>query len=381
LTQSVFRDEHCLLPDHVPLKTPYRDNELKILNQRFLPMLDDSSISPVAILVGPVGSGKTMITKKVTKFIIERAPLYGTPAKAAYVNCRIDNSPSSVLNRVTDQLSLPFPRRGYEPQETLSFIRQRLLEERMKLLLILDEVNSLVMQGDGDLIYRLVRIGEAWGSSPISVLLVSKDPSFLWWLDESVRSSLQKTMVRLSQYSKDQLYDIVISRAEEALGDNVLDEEAARLIAGFAGEFGDARYAMELLYGSCLAASQSESGRVRSCDVLAARRSMPPHLSLQELEYLGQHERLVLLSVATLLQRTSKTFVSMGELEREYQGRCRSSYVRPHSHTMLWNCVRDMNSMGLLVSTQSGQGHRGRTTLISLSVHPREVVERATLLA
>jgi len=102
---------------------------------------------------------------------------------------------------------------------------------------------------------------------------------------------------------------------------------------------------------------------------------------LEELRYLSAHEKMILLALANLLYRSTKGFVSMGELESEYRDISSKSSIQPYAHTMLWNTVQEMKAKGLLITSQSGRGFRGRSTLIGLSYQPSEVIGRLELLA
>ncbi|MEM0117486.1 MAG: AAA family ATPase [Conexivisphaerales archaeon] len=380
MTGGVIKSEICFMPEYVPLLNPCREAELEQLQKAYLPMLQNVSLSPVCILSGPVGSGKTMLAKKVGSYLEDMGRMYGIPLKNVYINCRFDRTPQLVLGRIAKSLSLNFPLRGYEVQEILEGIHNSLVSTRSKLFLVLDEITSLLAEGDENLLYSLLRMGEIWGNSPASMLIVSKDMSFLWNVDESVKSSLQKVSISLASYNDEQLYRIVLSRAEEGLEDNALDDEAARLIASLAGDYGDARYAIELLYRSALAALQNSSERIGISEVRMARKNLPPHLSSEELRYLTDHEKFILIAVAELLSKGSRAFVSTGEVETEYRNLCSENNLQPYAHTMLWECIQKMKGKGFLLTTQSGKGYRGRTTLIGLVFHPNEVLERAESL-
>jgi cell division control protein 6 len=381
LTDDLIWDERALMPDYVPMETPGRQEELQRIHHTFSAIFIDPTLAPVAMVVGPVGCGKTMTVKKASQTLCEEARLSGVYMASTYVNCRIDRSPASILNRVTHSLSLQFPRRGFEIQETLDFIHQNLVSSRSKLLLILDEVDSLSHPGDENLLYALLRMGEVWGSSPVALLLAAKDVSFIWGLDESVRSSLRRQTIRLEPYTAQQLVKILEARAKEALAKDALNPDACELIAEMAGQYGDARYAIELLYRSAVVARERGAVRIYAPDVLEARNSLPPQVGLQELEYLTLHERIILIATAKLLQSSSKAFVSTGELEAEYRSICAASKVKPHGHTTVWITINEMKSKGLLLTSQSGRGRRGRTTMVGLNVPPREVMRRAALLA
>jgi len=371
---SIFLDEYKLLPDYLPNRIPHREEEFGRLVRTFSSILAAASTSATAFVVGPVGSGKTMLARKVGAKLEDEGRRDGVIVKAVTVNCRIDKGPSSVMNRTIESLGFTFPKRGYEVQETLRFLIDELMQMKSRLILILDEVDSLVASNGEALLYTLARVNETVSTPVLSLLMVAKDLRFFWEVDASTRSSLQKVVVKLAPYTADQLFAIMMSRAAEALRPGVLGEDTARFIAGVAGDSGDARYALELLYRAAKIAEYNGAERVRPAEVQEARNSLPPQVSLEELGYLTRHERMLLLAAARLLKPADKAFISTGELETEYGSLCRSLGLDPYRHTMVWTSIQNLKAKGFFATSQSGKGSRGRTTHIGLNVPPYEII-------
>ena len=62
---SVFINENLLSIDYVPKHLPHRENELREISRHFKIQIErPGEVSRRLILTGPVGSGKTSITKK-----------------------------------------------------------------------------------------------------------------------------------------------------------------------------------------------------------------------------------------------------------------------------------------------------------------------------
>lgn len=192
--------------------------------------------------------------------------------------------------------------------------------------------------------------------------------------DSSTLSSIQKNLIVLEPYSEDQLYAILSARAQEALREGCVENEAIRLAAKLAAEFGDARYALDLLYRAGKLVDLRDVGRILPEHVRLARAHLPPHLRKEELSYLDLHEKLILLAVAGLLKRSLRAAATMGETEEAYHILCEDYGVEPIQHTQLWTRVGELRQRGLVETQSSGKGRRGRTTLISIQI-PAESLE------
>ena len=81
---------------------------------------------------------------------------------------------------------------------------------------------------------------------------------------------------------------------------------------------------------------------------------------------LGTHEKLLLLSVARLLQACDHAYIPFGAVEREYQAACEEYGVQPRRHTQLWKYLKVLSMGGLVRTKRSGRGRRGQTTMLGL---------------
>ncbi|QQG47980.1 MAG: AAA family ATPase [archaeon] len=368
LPRSVFRDESLLLPEYLPHQTPHRDAQLKALEVYFQGVIQNASkASQTVVLSGPIGSGKTMIAKKLAESLPKKAALHGNLVKVLLVNCRIDRSLQAVMVRALKSLGHTYPSRGYSFEELLSTLLDELRSNRMHLVIVFDEVDSLILS-DPSALYTITRLREMTpGSQVFSSLLVSKTLDYLKAVDLSTLSSLQSSDVRLEPYPSEQLLDIISSRVE-AFNDGSLPDNSMQLAADIAAQFGDARYALDLVYGAGKLADMGESPRVLPEHVRAAKAQLPPQLKKEELSYLTRHQRLILLAVSTLLKKGDSRYVSIGEVEKSYSALCEGLGVGANHHTQVWNDVNELSRKGIIATELSGRGRRGRTTLIGLDL-------------
>ena len=365
--RSVFRDENILLPEYLPHQIPHREAQLKKLELYFQSVVQNASkASQNVIITGPVGSGKSMLAKLLRESLPKKAMLYGNLIKVLHVNCRIDRTLQAVMAKALKELGQSYPSRGYSFEELLSVLVEELRSNRMHLVVAFDEVDSLILS-DPSALYTITRLRELPGSQVLSSILISKTTDYLKAVDLSTLSSLPWNEVQLDYYPSEQLADIIASRSE-AFADGCLDDEGIQFAAGIAGQYGDARYALDLIYRAGKLADASESPRVLPEHIRSAKASLPPQFRKEELSYLTRHQRLLLMAVSTLLKKGDSTYVTIGEVEKSYTALCESLGLGANHHTQVWSDVNELSRKGILETQLSGKGMRGRTTLIGLSL-------------
>ena len=365
--RSVFRDENILLPEYLPHQIPHREAQLKKLELFFQGVVQSASkASQNVMITGPVGSGKTMLAKLLRESLPKKAMLYGNMVKVLHVNCRIDRTLQAIMAKALKELGQSYPSRGYSFDELLAVLVEELRSNRIHLVIAFDEVDSLILS-DPSSLYIITRLRELPGSQVLSSVLISKTTDYLKAVDLSTLSSLQWNEVSLDYYPSEQLADIIASRSE-AFNDGCLDDEGVQFAAGIAGQYGDARYALDLVYRAGKLADASESPRVLPEHIRSAKASLPPQFRKEELSYLTRHQKLLLMAVSTLLKKGDFTYVTIGEVEKSYSALCEGMGIAANHHTQVWSDVNELARKGIVETQLSGKGMRGRTTLIGLSL-------------
>ncbi len=196
-------------------------------------------------------------------------------------------------------------------------------------------------------------------------------------LDESARSTLQRSIIRLERYGKPQLIDILNDRVAMAFEIGAVPEDVVDLISELAfAETGNARFGIELLWRSGKYADAEDAGCVEPEYVRMAVSSIIPGLRRSELSGLGLHEKLFLLAVAKLFKENEQAYVSLSEVERAYAIACEEFDEKPNGHTQIWNYAQYLSKIGVLKTEVTTVETRGRTTRLSLPTIPAGQLEK-----
>jgi cell division control protein 6 len=382
---TVFKDETPLSLEFIPRNLPHRDDQMRFLTQLFRFSLDSPfSTSQRVLITGDVGTGKTVLAQRFGTDLVKAAKGRKVNLQYVHVNCReAKGSLFMILKRVLTQFEPEFPKRGFAPEELLHTLMDMLDDKNIHLILALDEVEHLIRVEESTPIYNLTRIQEERVGKPIrlSLIFILRELEYLQKLDRSTIDTLQRNIVKLDKYSSRQLIDILQDRVSIAFKENAVTDEALELVADVGGQSGDARYAIELLWRAGKYADSEPSKRVLTDHVRKAAGSVYPMLRGEYIAALSSHEKYMLLALARILEESQEAYANMGTVEREYKAVCEEYDDKPRKHTQIWKYARGLGAIGVIAASKSGEGVRGKTTLLGLQSIPastmREQLEAA----
>jgi cell division control protein 6 len=378
---SVFKDESKLDINYIPQHLLHRKLQLNLLNQFFRFAVENpGKMTQRALIIGKIGTGKTVLSQHFGLNIVKEAKQRNINLNYVHVNCReCKGSLFMILQRIIMKFYPTFPRRGYSAEELLQALMQVLDEKDAYLILTLDELESLVRSEGSDSIYSLSRIQEDRLNAPkrLSLICILRQPEYLDKLDPSTRSTLQRNIIQLEEYSESQLEDILDDRVNLAFREGTVPTQTMDLIAELGdSEGGNARYAIELLWRAGKYADASEMREVSPECVRKAVVSVYPVVRRDMIPEFSLHEKLFLLGVARHFKQTDSAYMSMGDAEEAYALVCEEYGEKQRGHTQLWKYVQALSAAGIIETVVSGVGQRGKTTLISLSRVPASDLEQ-----
>ncbi|MFX0208892.1 MAG: Cdc6/Cdc18 family protein [Candidatus Hodarchaeota archaeon] len=332
---TVFRDESKLSFDYVPKALLHRNRELRQLGNYFRHMIDKpQSVAHRVIISGSVGSGKTALTRRFGQDFETLARLkFKNPYSFFFlhVNCRRQSSAYQIVLTILKRFHTSFPHRGFSLSEIIDSLLSSLRGLGQSLLLALDEVDFLLSLPKGtDLLYDLLRYGEEskHDQKPLSLILVTRNPSFMNSLDSSIQSSLQKNHLTLCPYQLSHLRDIIQARADLALNRDVLISDALDLMSEIAFQQCDARYGMELLWRAGKKADTEGNTKIFPEHVRAAVGTLTPSLDFEILEYLTESQRALLLAISQELKAQGTAYVSFNSVAKTFAHICEERHLK-----------------------------------------------------
>jgi archaeal cell division control protein 6 len=374
--QIVFKDEAKLDINYVPQKLPHREKEHRLLMEFFSFILRcPERMSQRVIITGDVGTGKTALAQHFGASMTSEANKRAVKFRYTHVNCReYRGSLLPVIHHAITVFRPTYPSRGYSAENILSTLMQVLDEENATMILALDEFDTLIENEGSDAIYKLTRLQEMRQGKPqrLSFIFIMRDLKSLEKLDASARSTLQRTIISLQRYGKEQLIDILNDRVSMAFELGAVEDDVVDLISELAfKETGNARFGIELLWRAGKYADAQDAGRVAPECVRMALSSIVPSIRRSELAGLGLHQKLFLLAAARYFKGNEQAYALLSELEKAYAVVCEEFDVKPNNHTQLWNYAQFLSSMGTL--TLEVATTRGRSTQVSLSIPASEL--------
>jgi cell division control protein 6 len=98
---NVFKSEQFLSVDYVPETLPHRELELRALAQSFKTLIAaPGRTSQRFIVEGPVGTGKTAVTKRFSEQMVQAANRRGIRLHKLHINCRVNKTTNLIYMKM-----------------------------------------------------------------------------------------------------------------------------------------------------------------------------------------------------------------------------------------------------------------------------------------
>src|SRR5215218_5208118 len=332
--KTLIKNRRTLTIDYVPEKLPFRDEETKTVAQALSVVLKGARPSNL-LLFGKPGTGKTAVVKKVIEHLHKKAKELGLEVIVPIINTKSANTAYKVLYEIAEDMGINKEEKklqvhftGLSMGEATDRILDFIGKKKLNVVLVFDEIDSLVDKNGDDILYNFTRANERISKGGfVSLIGISNSLTFKDKLDPRVRSSLSEEEMVFNPYKVEQLQKILIDRARVAFNDDAIDGAAINLCAAMAGkENGDARKAIDLLKNSTT------------------------------------HTKIIIMAI--MKSKIGNT----GEVYEIYSSLCKHTEQEPLTQRRITQIISELDQLGLVMSNIMSQGRYGRSQRIKITV-------------
>ena len=368
--KNIIKNRQVLTIDYVPDKLLFRTKESTAIAQSLSVILKKGRPSNLLIF-GKPGTGKTAVVKNVIEHLYKKTNELNINLKVPFINAKNSNTPYKILYEIAELLGINKEGKmqvyftGLSMSEAtdriLDFIRRR----SIKVVIVIDEIDSLVNRKGDDILYNFTRANERISSDQfISLVGISNSLTFKDKLDPRVKSSLSEEELVFNPYTIEQLKQILIDRCKLAFYDNVIPIGVINLCAAIAGrETGDARKAIDLLRVAAEIAERSMTLKISEDHIRSAQQKIDSDTNYEILRNSTLHTKLVILSI--IKSKNGST----GEIYTIYQYFCSKIQQEALTQRRMTQIVGELDQLGLITTNIVNQGRYGRTQRIKLHIH------------
>jgi len=371
--KSLFVNKDSLTIRYDPSEIPHRDEQISVLAQITAPSLRGERPSNI-IVYGKTGTGKTVVTNHVCKQLCLTAESKNIPLRTIYVNCKMNKVADTeyrLFAYLANSLGKKVPATGLPTHEVYKTFFNALEEEEKVIIVILDEIDSLVKRQGCDILYNLTRINSELEKSKLSFIGISNDITFTDNLDPRVKSGLNEEELIFPPYDAVQLKEILSTRSKLAFMRGVVDNTVISKCAAYAArEHGDARRALDLLRVSGELAERENSVKIEEAHVDLAEKKVETDKVMELVKKQPKQSLLVFYSIIqTSRNREAPLFT--GEVYDIYRGLCVNTNTKSLTQRRISDLIAELDMLGLLNAKVISKGRYGRTREITLTLSKR----------
>jgi cell division control protein 6 len=375
--KNIIKNRQVLTIDYVPDKLLFRTKESTAIAQSLSVILKKGRPSNLLIF-GKPGTGKTAVVKNVIDHLSNKTKQLDINLHVPFINAKNSNTPYKILYEIAELLGINKEEKkmqvfftGLSMSEATDRILDFIKRKSIKVVLVIDEIDSLVNKKGDDILYNFTRANERISSEQfISLIGISNSLTFKDKLDPRVKSSLSEEELVFNPYTIEQLKQILVDRCKLAFYDDVVPSGVINLCAAIAGrETGDARKAIDLLRVAAEIAERSMTMKISEEHIRHAQKKIDSDSNFEILSNSTLHTKLVILS--TIRSKNAST----GEIYSIYQNFCSRLQQDPLTQRRMTQIVGELDQLGLITTNIVNQGRYGRTQRIKLHIPISSVKE------
>lgn len=373
--KSLLKNRQTLTIDYIPEKLPFRDQESRTLAQSLSSVFKGTRPSNL-LLFGKPGTGKTAVVKNIVEHLIAKAKERNIEVIVPIINAKTANTAYKVLYEIAETMGINREDKkvhftGLSIGEATDRILQFIQKRNLHVIMVIDEIDSLVDKNGDDVLYSFTRANERMTKGGfISLIGISNSLTFKDKLDPRVRSSLSEEETVFNPYTVEQLRQILLERSKLAFNEGAISEATINLCAAMSGrEHGDARKAIDLLRIAAELAERDHSSSVDEKHVRAAQEKMEKDNNLEVIKNATTHTKFVILAI------TKSKNGNTGDVYEIYSALCKDAEETPLTQRRVTQIISELDQLGIVSTDVISQGRYGRSQKIKITVPINTVYE------
>ncbi len=369
-SKVLIKNRKTLTIDYVPERLPFRNNESTIIAQTLSVVLRGGRPSNLLIF-GKPGTGKTAVVKNVIERLRNKTNDLNIQITVPFVNAKTANTSYKILYEVAEMMGINKEEKklqvhftglslGEATDRILDYIRRK----NLRVVLVIDEIDSLVHKNGDDILYNFTRANERISAEQfVSLIGISNSLTFKDKLDPRVRSSLSEEEMVFNPYTIEQLKEILVDRCKLAFNEYGIHMAAINLCAAMAGrETGDARKAIDLLRVAAEIAEREGSSTVKEIHIRLAQQKIDRDTNYEILKNSTTHTKILILAIIN--SKNGNT----GEMYDIYSSLCTRLELEPLTQRRITQIISELDQLGLVTTNIVNLGRYGRSQRIKLVI-------------
>jgi len=381
-SKPIFNDKAVLQSSYKPEKIMHRESYLKDIAKILAPALRSERPSNLFIY-GKTGTGKSLCVSHVLSKMTNIASARNIPLKIITVNCKLKKVADTeyrILLEIIKHLGKEMPSTGISTNELYKELYELIDHNKQAIILVLDEVDTLIRKVGDEILYNLTRINPELKKSELTIIGITNDLLIMDTVDARVKSSLNEEEILFLPYNAPQIQDILSNRAILAFRENVLDEEVLPRCAAYcAREHGDARRALDLLRFAGELAERDSCEKVKPEHIDNADKKTEKNRIIDIVKSQPKQFQLVTYSIIKTSMKEKHNLVTQKKtmfIEPSTTGEVYDYYnrltkdIRSPSLTLrrVSDIIIELEVLGLITARVVSKGRYGRTRLISIGL-------------